>query len=100
MDLIDILKEAEFATGFTVEFTSVATRKAVPKAVLRRQLLLVLVLFALGTNMGIKRVAVTGKHGESEAVLRWVRHLFVNRTNLRAALRTINQLTTHGAPGC
>ncbi|WUG04644.1 transposase [Streptomyces sp. NBC_00467] len=52
---------------------------------------LLLVLFALGTNMGIKRVAVTGKHGESEAVLRRVRHLFVNRTNLRAALvRLVN----------
>ncbi|WP_199923927.1 Tn3 family transposase [Streptomyces scabiei] len=89
IDLIDILKEAEFATGFTGEFTSVATREAVPKAVLRRRLLLV--LFALGTNMGIKRVAVTGKHGESEAVLRRVRHLFVNRTNLRAALvRLVN----------
>ncbi|MGC5401019.1 Tn3 family transposase [Streptomyces sp. DT20] len=85
IDLIDILKEAEFATGFTSEFT----REAVPKAVLRRRLLLV--LFALGTNMGIKRVAVTGKHGESEAVLRRVRHLFVNRTNLRAALvRLVN----------
>nr|WP_158983924.1 Tn3 family transposase [Streptomyces lateritius] len=89
IDLIDILKEADFATGFTGEFTSVATREAVPKAVLRRRLLLV--LFALGTNMGIKRVAVTGKHGESEAVLRRVRHLFVNRTNLRASLvRLVN----------
>ncbi|WP_406416653.1 Tn3 family transposase [Streptomyces sp. NBC_00842] len=89
IDLIDILKEAEFATGFTSDFTSVATREAVPKAVLRRRLLLV--LFALGTNMGIKRVAVTDKHGESEAVLRRVRHLFVNRTNLRSALvRMVN----------
>lgn len=89
IDLIDILKEAEFATGFTGEFTSVATREAVPKAVLRRRLLLL--LFAMGTNMGIKRVAVTGKHGESEAVLRRVRHLFGNRTNLRAALvRLVN----------
>ncbi|MCX4506181.1 transposase [Streptomyces anulatus] len=34
---------------------------------------------------------MTGKHGESEAVLRRVRHLFVNRTNLRAALvRLVN----------
>ncbi|WTA23665.1 Tn3 family transposase [Streptomyces sp. NBC_00853] len=91
IDLIDILKEAEFATGFTSEFASVATREAVPKAVLRRRLLLV--LFALGTNTGIKRVAVTGKHGESEAVLRRVRHLFVNRTNLRAALvRLVNTI--------
>ncbi|MGN5381239.1 hypothetical protein BIV25_05895 [Streptomyces sp. MUSC 14] len=42
IDLIDILKEAEFATGFTSEFISVAAREAVPKAVLRRRLLLVL----------------------------------------------------------
>ncbi|MFE5940811.1 Tn3 family transposase [Streptomyces sp. NPDC056470] len=84
IDLIDILKEAEFAVGFSSEFTSVASREAVPREVLRRRLLLV--LFALGTNMGIKRVAVTGKHGESEAVLRRIRHLFVNRTNLRGAL--------------
>ena len=43
-------------------------------------------LLGLGTNMGIKRVAVTGKHGESEAMLWRVPHLFVNRANLRAAL--------------
>ena len=36
-------------------------------------------------------VAATGKHGESEAVLRRVRHLFVNRVNLRAPLvRLVN----------
>lgn len=46
---------------------------------LRRRLLLV--LFGLGTNMGIRRVAVTGQHGESGATLRGVRQLFVNRTN-------------------
>ncbi|MFD5751209.1 Tn3 family transposase [Streptomyces sp. NPDC127033] len=98
IDLIDILKEAEFATGFTGGFTSVATREAVPKAVLRRRLLLV--LFALGTNMGIKRVAVTGKHGESEAVLRRVRHLFVNRANLRSALvRLVNATRSRACCG-
>lgn len=84
IDLLDVLKEAEFATGFTGEFASVATREVTSKEILRRRLLLV--CFALGTNMGIKRVSVTGKHGESEAVLRRTRHLFVNRANLRAAL--------------
>ncbi|WP_308433416.1 Tn3 family transposase [Streptomyces alanosinicus] len=84
IDLLDILKEAEFATDFTDEFVSVATREATPKAVLRRRLLLV--LFALGTNMGIERVTATGKHGETEAVLRRTRHLFVNRANMRAGL--------------
>ncbi|MEU0844917.1 Tn3 family transposase [Streptomyces sp. NPDC005962] len=72
---------------------SVATREVTPKAVLRRRLLLV--LFALGTNMGIKRVTVTGKHGESEAALRRVRHLFVNRANMRSALvRLVNSTFT------
>ncbi len=61
-----------------------ATRENLPKDTLRRRLLLV--LFGLGTNMGIKRVAANGKHGESEATLRRVRHLFVNRANMRAAL--------------
>ncbi|MEU5660001.1 Tn3 family transposase [Streptomyces sp. NPDC047737] len=70
IDLLDILKYAEFDTGFIAEFTSVATRENLSKDVLRRRLLLV--LFGLGTNMGIKRVAVTGKHGESEATLRRV----------------------------
>ncbi|MFB8395115.1 transposase [Streptomyces yangpuensis] len=54
------------------------------REVLCRRLLLV--LFALGTNMGIKRVVATGKHSETEAVLRRTRHLFVNRANLRSAL--------------
>jgi hypothetical protein len=31
--------------------------------------------------------AVTGKHGESEATLWQVRHMFVNRANMRSALR-------------
>ncbi|MGW9641305.1 Tn3 family transposase [Streptomyces albidoflavus] len=91
IDLLDILKYAEFDTGFIAEFASVATRENLSKDVLRRRLLLV--LFGLGTNMGIKRVAVTGKHGESEATLRRVRHLFVNRANMRAALRKLVNAT-------
>lgn len=91
IDLLDILEYAEFDTDFIAEFTSVATRENLSKDVLRRRLLLV--LFGLGTNMGIKRVAVTGKHGESEATLRRVRHLFVNRANMRAALRKLVNAT-------
>jgi TnpA family transposase len=91
IDLLDILKYAEFGTDFIAEFTSVATREMLSRDVLRRRLLLV--LFGLGTNMGIKRVAVTGKHGESEATLRRVRHLFVNCANMRAALRKLVNVT-------
>src|SRR5664280_1469802 len=44
-----------------------------------------LVLFALGTNAGIKHVA-GGDHGHSEAALRHVRRLHITRDNLRRAI--------------
>ena len=88
VDLLDILKEADFLCGLTGEFTSVATRQVIPPQVLQRRLLLV--LFALGTNMGIRQLAA-GEHGETEAALRHVRRVFVNRDNLRRAIiRLVN----------
>ena len=89
VDLLEILKEADFLTGFTEEFASVASRQVVPRSVLRKRLLLV--LFALGTNVGIRQIVVSGEHGESEAALRRVRRTFITRDNLRAAIaRVVN----------
>ncbi len=86
LDLLDILKEADFDADFTEEFTSVASREITDRAVRR----LLLALFALGTNVGIRHVA-GGEGGESEAMLRRVRRLFVNRDNLRRAVaRLVN----------
>jgi TnpA family transposase len=84
LDLLDVLKEAELRTAFTNELTTVASREAIPRTTLRRRLLLV--LFALGTNMGIKRIVSTGEHGETEATLRHVRRLYVTRDSLRRAI--------------
>lgn len=90
VDLLDVFKESDLLTDFTEEFTSVASREALPRPVLRRRLLLV--LFALGTNVGIKQIAATGDHGETEAALRRVRKTFVTRDNLRAAIaRVVNE---------
>lgn len=50
------------------------------------------VLYALGTNIGIKRVADGGRYGEAEAALRTTRYLFVNRDNLRKAIATLVNL--------
>ena len=79
---------------FTAEFTSVASRQVTDPETLRRRLLLV--LFGLGINMGIKRVAggpasASGDGGtaDSEAALRRVRRPFINRDNLRGAIRRI-----------
>ena len=91
IDLLDVLKEADFLTGFTSEFTSVATREILDRDTLRRRL--ILVLFALGTNMGIKAIVNTGEHGESEAALRHVRRHFVTRDNLRRAIAKLINAT-------
>src|SRR5207244_351363 len=52
IDLLDVLKEADHVTGFTDEFTSVASREITGREEARRRLLLL--LFGLGTNMGVK----------------------------------------------
>jgi hypothetical protein len=80
LDLLDILKDTALLTGFTDEFATVATREALPRDVIRRRLLLA--LFALGTNMGIRQMAATGGYVEDEGALRRVRASHVTRQNL------------------
>jgi TnpA family transposase len=87
IDLLDFLKETDYHTGFTNAFSSVATRETTPRRVIRKRLLLV--LHSLGINIGIKRIAAAGNHGETEATLRATRQLFVNRDNLRKALAVV-----------
>ncbi len=96
LDLLDLLKHADAFTEFTTEFSSVASREITSRTVLRRRLLFV--LFALGTNMGIKHIVDgAAEAGESEAALRRVRRLYVNRANLRRAIvrRAIGKLVKH-----
>ncbi len=92
IDLLDVLKNADFLTGLSEELTSVLSREALPEPVLRRRLLLV--LFALGTNVGIKRVAgglaaADPDTTDTEAALRRVRASHVTRDNLRTAIRRL-----------
>ena len=92
LDLLDVCKEADFLTEFTSEFSSAASREVIDRATLRRRLLL-LVLFALGTNIGIRQVVATGEHGETEAALRHVRRHFVTRDNLRRVVTKLASAT-------
>jgi TnpA family transposase len=85
--LLDLLKEADWLTDFTSEFRSIATRDHIAPEVLRMRLLLV--LFALGTNIGIKRIALGGDHGFTEAQLRGIRNKFLSRDGLRRAIATV-----------
>ena len=86
VDLLDFLAEADHHVGLIDCFPSIATRETMPAPTLRERLLLV--LFAPGTNTGIKHVA-DGAHGHSEAALRHVRRLFVTKENLRRAIATL-----------
>lgn len=95
LDLLDVLKDADFLADFTSEFTSVASREVLDRTTLQRRLLLC--LFALGTNMGIKAIVSTGEHGanhgETEAQLRHVRRHFITRDNLRRAIAKLVNAT-------
>ena len=91
IDLLDILKNTDFLTDFTDQFVSVATRENLPRDVLRRRLLLC--LFALGTNMGIRQLVATGEHTEDEGALRRVRASHITRENLRRAIVTVVNAT-------
>jgi TnpA family transposase len=88
--LLDILKEADLRADFTRAFSSVATREALDPDTLRRRLLLC--IFALGTNAGLKRIAA-GEHGESYSDLRYVLRRFLTRDQLRDAIRRVADAT-------
>ena len=91
LNLLDVLKDSDYLAEFTSEFTSVASREVIDRDTLRRRLLLC--LFALGTNMGIRAIVATGEHGESEAALRHVRRHFITRDNLRRAIAKLVNAT-------
>ncbi|MCC6177708.1 MAG: Tn3 family transposase [Chloroflexi bacterium] len=86
LGLFDALEEIELRTNLTGVLSTVATRQAIPRADLRRRLL---VWFALATNMGIRRTASIGEHGETEAALRHLHRRYIGRDNLRRAISTI-----------
>jgi hypothetical protein len=54
LDLLDVLKDSDYLSEFTSEFTSVTSREVVDRDTLRRRILLC--LFALGTNICIKAI--------------------------------------------
>ena len=93
VSLLDLLTEADWLTDFHTDFRSIATREQITGEELRKRLLLI--VFALGTNIGIRRIVHSGDHKVSEAALRRSRRLFVNRDGLRRAIATVVNATLH-----
>ena len=84
--LLDILKETEFRLHFATHFRSTASRETLDAVNLRKRLLLC--LYALGTNLGIKRIA-HGDHGASYFDLHYVRRKFLSKAALRQAISDV-----------
>lgn len=81
-DLIDVLMETARQTGFLEEFTTSGDRVVLDPDTLRQRL--VLCLYGLGTNAGLKRVSA-GTEAASYTELLHVRRRFIHKEALRSA---------------
>jgi hypothetical protein len=73
--LLDVLKETDFRAGFTKAFSTAASREVThPDEVVRR---LLLALYGLGTNVGLKCLAA-GPHEISYKELLHTRHRYIS----------------------
>ncbi len=88
--LLDLLKEAALDTGFLDAFKTSGERVALDPATLQRRLLLC--LYGLGTNAGLKRVS-GGVKDVSYKELLHVRRRFIDRHALRDAARRVANAT-------
>ncbi|MBV8607386.1 MAG: Tn3 family transposase [Singulisphaera sp.] len=88
--LLDVLKETNFRVGFTEEFRGASPREVLARDELQKRLLLC--LYGLGTNTGLKRVsASTPDIGPNDLV--YVRRRFVRKDSLRGAIaRVVNAI--------
>src|SRR5689334_10716495 len=75
----------------TDEFSSVAAYERIDRAVLQRRLLLA--LFALGTNMGIRAIVATASTARRKPPCGDVRRHFITVDNLRAAVTKLVNAT-------
>jgi hypothetical protein len=88
--LLDILKETDLRVGFTEAFSTTAAREAIDRDEVRRRLLLC--LYGLGTNAGLKRLAV-GRHGFTYKELLHTRRHYIDAEALRDATKRVVNAT-------
>ena len=86
VELIDIVKEVDLRLNFTAAFRTTASREVLDPALLQRRLLLC--LFGIGTNIGLKRVA-SQQPGVTVEELRYVKRRFVQKEALRTAITEV-----------
>ena len=83
INLIDILKEADFRVAFTKQFHSVGNREILDGELLQKRLLLC--LYGLGSNTGLKRISAANEDA-SHSDLNYVKRRFINEEGVKAAI--------------
>ncbi|SHK62484.1 Transposase and inactivated derivatives, TnpA family [Paramaledivibacter caminithermalis DSM 15212] len=85
-NLLDVLKEADLRLSFTDHFKTMTSREQLDRSIIQKRL--ILALYGLGTNTGLKRVSA-GNHGENYKDLLYIRRKFINKDNLRNAISSV-----------
>jgi TnpA family transposase len=85
-NLLDILKECDLRLSFTNAFKTMAAHERMDSSVIQKRL--ILSLYGLGTNTGLKRISA-GNHGERFQDLLYIRKKFINKDNLRNAISSV-----------
>lgn len=89
-NLLDVFKETDLRIRFSEALHSAGTREVIDRTVLQRRLLLC--LYGLGTNTGLKRV-LTGQEDTTYKELRYVRERFIRKDGLRQAIAKVVNAT-------
>jgi TnpA family transposase len=84
--LLDVLKETDLRVGFTEEFQSPSPREMLDRA--ERQKRLLLCLYGLGTNTGLKRVCASDRSLRYDDLL-YVRRRYIHKDALRRAIAKV-----------
>ncbi len=86
IDLLDILKEVDLRENFTRCVSTAGNREILDRETIRKRLLLC--IFAIGTNTGLKRTAGASKGSITFEELRHIKKFFLNKDDLREAINT------------
>ncbi|MBN1467884.1 MAG: Tn3 family transposase, partial [Fusobacteriaceae bacterium] len=86
--LVDVLKESSLRTDFLKHFKSFGNREILDKEILYKRLLLV--LYGLGSNIGVKRMA---SYKNSYSNLLYIKRKYIDKDNLRNAISEIVNAT-------
>jgi TnpA family transposase len=86
ISLLDVLKETDLRIGFTQSFQSPTPREHLDRADLQYRILLC--LYGIGSNTGLKRVAA-GQNRASYRDLLYTRQRFISKEHLRHAIAEV-----------